>query len=122
MTVLLLILAVALVAHEGTHWLVLRLAGAEPRSALRYPDRRLLLSLGLGWAFTLDHAEVGMVRLNWLCGPLAESAVWLGAACWALLTGQGMVAVACVVLCGAEFAGNWWLPWSDGRAWRAHRV
>ena len=115
MIVLMIALPLAVLAHEGAHWAVLKAAGAKPELALRRGwDRRLLLSAGLGWAYATEGVSVAMRRASYLAGPLAGVTVWLLAA----LTAGGWWALWCVAIGTLEWAGNWWGPSSDGRAWR----
>lgn len=102
MTVLWLTLVVALVAHEGSHYLRLRLAGLHPRPSFHFP--------GLGWKFAVASASARELRSVWLIGPLAESLVWAGAAL--LVPGE---TVYLLLLMMVELMTNLLLPGSDGR-------
>lgn len=95
-------LVVALVVHEGSHYLLLRLAGLHPRPSFRFP--------GLGWRFNTGNASAQQLMDIWLVGPIMESLVWAAAAllfpswAWELL----LVMVV-------ELVTNLVLPGSDGR-------
>ena len=118
MIALLLALPLAVLMHEAVHYATLKLGGARPELAIRHGwDRRLLLSAALGWAYQTDGVSVFGRRLSYLLAPIAGLAVWLGAA---LVVG-GWWGAWCVAIGCLEWAGNWWLPASDGRAWRGMR-
>ncbi len=102
MTVLWLTLVVALVAHEGSHYVRLRLAGLHPRPSFHFP--------GLGWKFAVANASARELRSAWLIGPLAESLVWAGAAL--IFPGE---TVYLLLLMTVELMTNLLLPGSDGR-------
>ena len=102
MTVLWLTLVVALVVHEGSHYVRLRLAGLHPRPSFHFP--------GLGWKFAVERAKPHQLRSAWLIGPLAESVVWAGAAL--LFPGETVYLLLLMVV---ELITNLLLPGSDGR-------
>ncbi len=95
-------LVVALVVHEGSHYLLLRWAGLHPRPSFHFP--------GLGWRFNTGHASAHQLMDIWLVGPIMESLVWATAAllfsawAWELL-----------LVMGIELGTNLVLPGSDGR-------
>ena len=108
---------VAMSCHELAHAAVLIRGHANLRCALRHPRWRLLMSLGLGWAY--DPSTVApKVRLrSWGVAPLVEACVWgLGAV---VLPGA---AVALLIMAAFELAGNWYLPTSDGWQYRKLRA
>ncbi|MDA8331585.1 MAG: hypothetical protein M0027_10365 [Candidatus Dormibacteraeota bacterium] len=102
MIIVWLTLAVALVVHEGSHYLLLRLAGLDPKPSFHFP--------GLGWKFHTQGATSRQLVDIWLVGPIMEALVWAGSAllfptwAWELL----LVMVV-------EMATNLLLPGSDGR-------
>ena len=102
MMVLWLTLVVALVVHEGSHYVRLRLAGLHPRPSFHFP--------GLGWKFAVERATPHQLRSAWLVGPLAESVVWAGAAL--LFPGETVYLLLLMVV---ELITNLLLPGSDGR-------
>ena len=102
MTVLWLTLVAALVVHEGSHYVRLRLAGLHPRPSFHFP--------GLGWKFAVANVTARELRSVWLIGPLAESLVWSGAAL--LFPGE---TVYLLLLMTVELITNLLLPGSDGR-------
>lgn len=95
-------LGVALIVHEGSHYLLLRLAGLHPRPSFHFP--------GMGWKFNTAGASNRQLVDIWLIGPLMEALVWGGSA---LLFPR--VAVDLFVVMGVEMATNLLLPGSDGR-------
>lgn len=111
------IFVVAVSCHELTHAAVLLRGHANLQCALRHPRWRLLMSLGLGWAY--DPATVAPnVRLrSWGVAPLVETCVWgLGAV---IMPG---VALALLFVAAFELVGNWYLPHSDGWQYRKLRA
>lgn len=110
MTVLWVTLAVALVVHEGSHYVRLRLAGLHPRPSLHFP--------GLGWKFSTENSTWAQLRSIWLIGPIMESLVWAGSA--VLFPAQAWYLLLLLVV---ELMTNLLMPGSDGRrALRAHRL
>ena len=108
---------VAMSCHELAHAAVLIKGHANLQCALRHPRWRLLLSLGLGWAY--DPLTVApKVRLrSWGVAPLVEACVWgLGAV---VLPGA---AVVLLIMAAFELVGNWYLPHSDGWQYRKLRA
>ncbi len=108
-TILWATLLVALVVHEGSHYVRLRLAGLHPRPSIHFP--------GLGWKFPVGDTTPAQLRSIWLIGPLMESLTWAGAAlifptyAWYLL-----------LLMVVELITNLLMPGSDGRrALRAYQ-
>lgn len=116
------VLLVAVMVHEGTHWLLLRHSGAKIRPAILRPKPVLLMSLGLGWAY--DPAAVGSKwrSRSYLYAPLAELVVWItGTGVVALQPSISSLAPWCLALGLASLAGNWFLPRGDGAGWRRVR-
>ncbi len=109
MTPVILAIALVLLAHEATHWLLLRWAGAKPRLAARAWGLK-----GVGWAFDPRGIAGWKLRAQWVAGPLVGCLGW--AVLMLVLPGAfGLWALLLVV----EVAGNGLLPGSDG--WRARR-
>jgi len=100
-------LGIALVVHEGSHYLLLRLAGLHPRPSFHFP--------GLGWRFNTEGASPRQLISIWLVGPLMEGLVWASAA-W-LFPAQAWELLLVMVV---EMGTNLLLPGSDGR--RAYRL
>lgn len=100
-------LGLALVVHEGSHYLLLRLAGLHPRPSFHFP--------GLGWRFSTEGATPRQLISIWLVGPLTEALVWASAA-W-LFPSQ---AWELLLVMAVEMGTNLLLPGSDGR--RAYRL
>lgn len=98
-----LVLPVAMLAHEGAHYLHLRRLGIHPR--LRFGV------MALGWSFDPGTATSAQLRRMWLAGPLAEAVVWTSAA--VLLRGW---AIPCLIVMGVQLLSNLILPGTDG--WR----
>lgn len=115
---LFLVLALAVLGHEMAHWLALRMGGCRPVPALFHPDRRLILSLGLGWCYDPRQVALPIRRLSYALGPAAETVVWLGGAVVLTLSGQAWQGACCVIVGFGSLWGNWWLPNSDGRQFR----
>lgn len=102
-------LVVALVVHEGSHYVRLRLAGLHPRPSFHFP--------GIGWRFEVGDCSPGRLRSIWLIGPLMESLTWSGAA---LLFPA--YAIDLMIVMVVELAVNLLFPGSDGRrVWRSWR-
>ena len=106
---LVLSVALVLVAHEATHYVLLRWAGAAPRLAARAWGLK-----GVGWAFDPRGIDAWKLRLQWLAGPAVGCLGWL-VLVWAEPGAAGLWVVLLVV----EVVGNGLLPGSDG--WRARR-
>lgn len=100
-------LGIALIVHEGSHYLLLRLAGLHPRPSFHFP--------GLGWRFSTQGATPRQLVSIWLAGPLMEGLVWASAA-W-LFPAQAWELLLVMVV---EMGTNLLLPGSDGR--RAYRL
>ena len=115
---LLLILLLAVLSHEAAHYVALRMGGCRPIPALMRPDRRLILSLGLGWCYDPAQVEITTRRLSYALGPMVETAVWLGGASLLMASGQPWQGWWCAVVGLGSLAGNWTLPGSDGRQYR----
>ncbi len=106
-------LLVALAVHEGSHYLLLRVAGLRPRPSFRFP--------GLGWRFDTGNASAHELIDIWLAGPVMESLVWATAAvvfphwAWEL-----------ILVMVVELMTNMMFPGSDGRRalrlWHARRA
>lgn len=109
MTALVLSVLLVLLAHELTHYVLLRWAGAKPRLTARAWGLK-----GVGWAFDPYGIDHWRLQTQWLAGPL------VGCLGWVLLIrlepGEfGLWMVLLVV----EVVGNLLLPGSDGwRAWK----
>jgi len=100
--------AAALVAHEGSHAVGLRLAGVEVHPSVRWQ--------GVGWRFDPSRAPLPSLLRAWELGPLAETVVWL---LGALLVPE--MAFWLVLIAAAQLAANWLVPGGDGsrvRRWR----
>ncbi|MHB8395264.1 MAG: hypothetical protein ACYDC5_12385 [Candidatus Dormibacteria bacterium] len=95
-------MGVALIVHEGSHYLLLRIAGLHPRPSFHFP--------GIGWRFNTAGASNRQLVDIWLGGPLMEALVWGTSA---LLFPQW--AWELFVVMGVEMATNLLLPGSDGR-------
>jgi hypothetical protein len=95
-------LVVALVVHEGSHYLLLRLAGLRPRPSFHFP--------GLGWRFDTGNASAHQLIDIWLAGPVMESLVWATAALVFPRWGWELILVMVI-----ELATNMLFPGSDGR-------
>ncbi len=107
MVVIWVALGIALAVHEGSHYLLLRMAGLHPRPSFHFP--------GLGWRFRTEGATPRQLISIWLVGPLMEGLVWAGAA-W-IFPAQAWDLLLVMV---AEMGTNLLLPGSDGR--RAYRL
>lgn len=106
MTVLLVVL-LALCAHEGTHYLLLKRAGANPKPAARAWGLK-----GIGWAFYSRGISRRALRVQWIAGPAVEGAAWITAAL-AMPAWRGLF----LLLLAVDVLGNW-LPGGDlRRAW-----
>jgi hypothetical protein len=112
------VLVLAILSHEAAHYAVLRAGGSRPIPAFMRPDRRLILSLGLGWCYDPGQVEITTRRLSYAAGPVVETAVWLGGAAFLMASGEPWFGCWCVVVGLGSLAGNWWLPGSDGRQYR----
>ncbi|HVA20888.1 MAG TPA: hypothetical protein VNN74_02175 [Candidatus Micrarchaeia archaeon] len=100
--------AAALVAHEGSHAVGLRLADVDVRPAVRWQ--------GIGWRFEPGHAPVASLLRAWELGPMVETVVWL---LGALLLPA--MAFWLLVLAAVQLGANWLIPGGDGsrvRRWR----
>jgi hypothetical protein len=116
------VLVLAVLAHETTHWLILRTSGAPIRPAILTPKPVLLLSLGLGWSYDPRLVSREVRALSYLCAPLVELAIWLGgAAVLMVVLPPSSAALACAGLGLGMAAGNLWLPYGDGAGWRRLR-
>jgi hypothetical protein len=116
------VLVLAGLAHEATHWLILRRSGTPIRPAILSPTPRLLLSLGLGWSYQPHLVSRELRSLSYICSPLVELGVWLGGAAFlSLVLHAGPDGLACMCIGWAMLAGNWWLPHGDGDGWRRVR-
>ncbi|MGH7142197.1 MAG: hypothetical protein ACREF5_01840 [Candidatus Saccharimonadales bacterium] len=112
--VLLVILLLATIVHEGTHYVVLKAGGGKPVSALlHHSSKRLIWSLGLGWAYDPKNVSLKTRRWSFLLGPLAELMVWSVTA--ALL--GGLIGLSCALIGIVMHIGQWLLPGGDGRKW-----
>ncbi len=104
--------AAALVAHEGSHAVGLRLAGVEVAPSVRWQ--------GIGWRFDPSRAPVRSLLRAWEAGPIAETVVWLVGAVLIPPWAFWLVLVAAV-----ELAANWLIPGGDGsrvRRWHRRRL
>jgi hypothetical protein len=116
------VLVLAGLAHEATHWLILRRSGTPIRPAILSPTPRLLLSLGLGWSYEPHLVSRELRSLSYIWAPLVELSIWLGGAAFLFLVlHSGLDAFACVCIGWVMLAGNWWLPHGDGTGWRRVR-
>jgi|GEM_PF-3190745 hypothetical protein len=102
MIIVWLTLALALVVHEGSHYVLLRLAGLEPKPSFHFP--------GLGWKFQTQGATSRQLIDIWLIGPIMEALVWASAAL--LFPARAWELLLVMVV---EMATNLLLPGSDGR-------
>ncbi len=107
MVVIWVALGIALAVHEGSHYVLLRMAGLHPRPSFHFP--------GLGWRFSTEGATPRQLISVWLVGPLTEGLVWASAA-W-LFPAQAWELLLVMVV---EMGTNLLLPGSDGR--RAYRL
>jgi hypothetical protein len=123
MVALIGVVVLALLAHETTHWLILRRSETSIRLAILTPKPRLLMSLGLGWSYDPRFVSREVRSLSYLCAPLVELGVWLGgAAVLLLLAPASSEGLGCAGMGLGMIAGNWWLPYGDGAGWRrVHR-
>ncbi len=99
----------ALVAHEGSHAVGLRLAGVEVHPSVRWQ--------GIGWRFDPARAPVRGLLRAWELGPMTETMVWL---IGAVLVPK--MAFWLLVIAAVQLAANWLIPGGDGsrvRRWRA---
>lgn len=106
MLALWLVLPLAMLAHEGAHYLDLRRLGIRPRLKLGV--------MAIGWSFDPGAATPAQLRRMWLAGPLAEAVVWTSAAIflrdWA---------IPCLIVMAVQLLSNLILPGTDG--WRIGR-
>ena len=105
----------SLIAHESTHYVILRRGGAHPRSMLRYKPWLGVISLGLGWAYD-PRAVSQAVRLQsyqlanivglgvWVVGALANPSMGV------FYLGAGVIMLV----------SNWYFPRTDG--WNYRRI
>ncbi|MHB1574998.1 MAG: hypothetical protein ACYCX9_00565 [Candidatus Dormibacteria bacterium] len=107
MVVVWVALVVALVVHEGSHYLLLRLAGLRPRPSFHFP--------GLGWKFHTGNVSASQLIDIWLVGPVTETLVWATAALLFPRWSWELILVMVI-----ELATNVAFPGSDGR--RAMRL
>ena len=98
---------IAVLVHESSHYLLLRLAGLHPRPSFHFP--------GFGWRFNTGASTPRQLVSIWLIGPLTEGLVWASAA-W-LFPAQAWELLLVMVV---EMGSNLLLPGSDGR--RAYRL
>ena len=119
---LLMVLVLAGLTHEATHWLVLRRSGAPIRPAILSPRPRLVLSLGLGWIYEPRLVSRELRSLSYELSPMVELIVWLGGAAFMMaVPHQTFGALVCLCVGWGMLAGNWWLPHGDGAGWRRVR-
>lgn len=102
---LLLVLVIATMAHELTHYALLRRAGVRPRACVR-----ALPIPAPGWRFDPSGLDHRRLRWMWLAGPFAGLETWVLAG----LILPGFL-LPCPLVGVAEYAGNMALPGSDGR-------
>ncbi len=108
---ILLLALVVIAAHEISHFVLLRRAGARP-----WPVAKAYGLRGIGWGFRPAGIDPLALRVQWVAGPLVGLAGWLTCAAvvpWA----RPMFLLLAVV----EVAGNA-LPGGDLRkaiGWRA---
>jgi hypothetical protein len=117
-----MVLVLAGLTHEATHWLVLRRSGAPIRPAILSPRPRLVMSLGLGWIYEPRLVSRELRSLSYELSPMVELIVWLGGAAFMLaVPHQTFGALTCLCIGWGMLAGNWWLPHGDGAGWRRVR-
>ena len=105
--VVLLVALLALGAHEGSQYVLLRMAGASPKPAARMWGLK-----GVGWAFHSRGISRRALRVQWVVGPAIEGTVWIAGAVW-MPAWRGLF----VLLLFVDLLGNW-LPGGDlRRAW-----
>ena len=95
------VLLLAVAAHEGAHFMVLRRLDARPRPTMGI--------LGPGWEFESRHLTDRQLRLVWAAGPVAEALVWAMTA--ELASGS---ASSLLTLLLVQLVANTLLPGSDG--------
>ena len=109
------VLLLAVAAHEGAHFLVLRRLAARPRPTMGI--------LGPGWEFESGHLTDRQLHLVWAAGPVAEAVVWAAAASIASGAASSLLTLLLV-----QLLANTLLPGSDGwklvgkRADRHHQL
>ncbi len=108
------VLIVAVLAHESTHYVLLRRAGAEPHFTVRAWGLK-----GLGWRFDATGIRKDLLAYQWIAGPGAELLVWsVGMIMFPALFGLFRLVML------LSFAGNMLLPGSDGirafKSWRRY--
>ncbi len=103
------VLIVAVLLHEGVHYVLLRGAGAEPHFTVRAWGLK-----GVGWRFDARGLPKATLAYQWIAGPCAEMLVWL----WGILLFPDLANLFKFILV-FSLAGNMLLPGSDG--WRAFK-
>jgi hypothetical protein len=116
------VLVLALLAHETTHWLIVRTSGVPIRQAVLTPKSMVLLSLELGWSCDPRLVSREVRALSYLCAPLVELPIWLGGATVLLAAlPTSPDALGCVGFGVGVPADSWSLPDRARAGWRRVR-